>query len=221
MTANTQSTVLTAAQALLARHPLCNHPYFARLRDMERSQFVRGQSQFFYAVRFFARALAALLARQPDSAARQVLMHNLAEEHGWDEERGGDFQPGMAHDRTFETFLARLGGQVGPQGPAVLAFNLALYGACSSEPVPLAFACLGMIEYAFADISACIGEAVVQRGWVPSEQLVHYSLHAEIDKRHAAELFSVVETADREQVQQGLELGWHIFSQLYVELDRA
>lgn len=218
MTATPKTTVLAAAQALLDRHPLTSHPYFSRLNGMDRSDFGRGQGQFFYAVRYFARALAALLARQPDSASRQVLMHNLAEEHGWDEERGGDFRPGMAHDQTFQLFLSRLGVQPGPQGPAVRAFNLALYGACSSEPVPLAFACLGMIEYAFADISAFLGKAVVERGWMSSEQLVHYSLHAEIDKRHAAELFSVVEEADREEVQAGLELGWHIFSQLYVDL---
>lgn len=56
---------------------------------------------------------------------------------------------------------------------------------------------------------------MVQRGWVSQEQLVHYSLHAEIDKRHAAEFFEVIEGAPKPEVQEGLRYGWHIFAQLY------
>jgi len=185
---------------------------------MSLERFLDSQSQFFYAVGFFSRAMAALLARQPDSASRQVLMHNLAEEHGWDEEKGGQFRPGLAHDQTFLQFLASLQGRPNTQGPEVRAFNLALYGACVSESVPFAFACLGMIEYAFADISALIGGAVVQNQWISADALVHYSLHAELDKRHAGEFFEVVENQSPEEVQAGLAYGWHIFSQLYRSL---
>jgi pyrroloquinoline-quinone synthase len=202
---------------LLAADPILDNPYFARLQagQMDRAHFEKSQSQFFYAVRFFSRAMAALLARLPDSASRQVLMHNLAEEHGFDEEGAQGFRPGMAHDCTFLNFLSRLGVQPAPQEAEVRAFNLALYGACSSEPPALAFACLGMIEYAFADISALIGSAVVERGWIGPGELVHYSLHAAIDKRHAAEFFATLEGAPREEVEDGLRLGWYLFSQLY------
>lgn len=209
--------VQRAADRLLEQHPVATHPYFTKLcsQEMTRESFVNSQCQFFHAVGFFSRAMAALLARQPDSASRQVLMHNLAEEHGWDEEKGGQFRPGFAHDRTFLQFLASLQSQPQAQGPEVRAFNLALYGACLSETVPFAFACLGIIEYAFADISALIGSAVVQNRWVPKDALVHYSLHAQLDKRHAAEFFEVVENHPPEEVQAGLDYGWHIFSQLY------
>lgn len=81
--------------------------------------------------------------------------------------------------------------------------------------MPFAFASLGMIEYSFADISALIGQRVTQQGWISPENLVHYSLHAEIDKRHAAEFFEVVQSRDRLEVENGLEFGWHIFAQLY------
>lgn len=205
------------ADQLLQRHSIQAHPYFAALASgaMSKTKFLESQRQFFHAVRFFSQAMAALLARQPDSDSRQILMHNLSEEHGWDEEQGGQFQPGLAHDKTFLRFLDSLAGQPCPAGPEVRAFNLALYGACAQEPVPFAFASLGMIEYAFADISALIGQQVIQQGWIPPESLVHYSLHAEIDKRHAAEFFEVVESQTRLEVENGLEFGWHIFAQLY------
>lgn len=204
------SWVLEQADQVLAAQPIDSHPYFSDLpAQMTRERFLTGQNQFFHAVAFFSRAMGALLARQPDSASRQVLMHNLAEEHGLEEGHS------LAHDRTFLQFLDSMNSRPDPQGPPVRAFNLALYGACSSEPVAFAFACLGMIEYAFADISARIGATVVQRGWVSQDELVHYSLHAEIDKRHAAEFFEVIEGAPEREVKEGLLYGWHIFAQLY------
>lgn len=172
--------------------------------------------------------MAALMARMPDSDSRQSLMHNLAEEHGYEESRG-TFRPSMAHDRTFLAFLGSLGVSASEmreetEGPAVLAFNVALMGVCSAGEPEMAFACLGIIEYSFADLSAIIGRAVVERGWVPKEKLVHYALHAEIDKVHAADFFRVVEPAwnaggpARGRVEQGLVLGLHIFHRLYEDL---
>ncbi len=204
------SWVQQEADRILDQQPIARHPYFVALPEqMERDRFVDSQQQFYHAVRFFSQAMGALLARQPTSNARRVLMHNLIEEHGLEEENG------VAHDGSFSQFLASLGSLPAAQGPEVRAFNLALYGACSTETIPFAFACLGIIEYAFADISALIGSTVVARGWVSQEQLVHYSLHAEIDKRHAAEFFEVIEKAPPEEVHSGLHYGWHIFSQLY------
>jgi pyrroloquinoline-quinone synthase len=172
--------------------------------------------------------MAALMARLPDSASRRTLMHNLSEEHGFDEADGG-FHAGMAHDQTFLAFLETLGvtraAMAGePAGAAVRAFNLALHGACLGEPANIAFAALAMIEYMFADISAIIGQSVVTHGWIAQSDLVHYTLHAEIDRRHAAEFFAVVEPAwrrggtDAQDVAAGLGLGWHIFDRLYREL---
>lgn len=204
------SWVQQAADRILDQQPIARHPYFAALPErMERQRFLDSQQQFYHAVRFFSQAMGALLARQPDSDGRQVLMHNLLEEHGLEEENG------VAHDRSFTQFLASLDSLPATQGPEVRAFNLALYGACSIESIPFAFACLGIIEYAFADISALIGSTVVARGWVDQEKLTHYSLHAELDKRHAAEFFQVIEKSPPEEVQAGLIYGWHIFAQLY------
>lgn len=223
-------------------------PYFATLQnsEMSRSTFESTQQQFFFAVRFFSRAMAALAARIPDSATRLPLIHNLAEEHGLAEEddtaRNGDirtpdsaehhhpFQPALAHDRTFLAFLERLKvaspaiGQEHIERPAVRTFNLTLWAACAIEHPSTAFACLGAIEYAFADISALIGKCVVDRGWMSRDKLVHYRLHAEIDKRHAGDFFSVVVNdwadgaAGRYHVESGLSIGFYLFRRLYDDL---
>ncbi len=198
---------------------------------MPRDEFVRSQVQFFYAVGFFSRNLATLIARLPTSAGRAVLVHNLSEEHGLDEEHPAEgFRPQFAHDRTFARFLGTLGvseeelAASEPDAP-VQAFNLALLGACGSESPGFALAALGMIEYAFADISALIGRRVVELGWVKPGELVHYSLHAEIDKRHAAELFEAAEgavgTVESDiSILGGLEFGRYIFDRLYQDFSR-
>ena len=82
---------------------------------------------------------------------------------------------------------------------------------------------MGIIEYAFAGISATIGQAVVARGWIRREELTHYGLHAQIDERHAEEFFAVLEPAwedpaRRYFIEQGLELGAYVFDRLYRDL---
>ena len=82
---------------------------------------------------------------------------------------------------------------------------------------------MGIIEQAFASISAIIGRSVVDRGWVKPADLVHYKLHAEIDERHAEEFFAVLEPcwADGSRkyaTEQGLELGAYVFDRLYRDL---
>lgn len=220
-----------SAIALLKVAPILGNPYFQNLArgEMSKRDFTRSQIQFSYAVGYFSRNLASLIVRLPTSAGRAVLVHNLAEEHGLDEENLAEgFRAHLAHDRTFAKFLGTLGvdGETlaaSDPEPPVQAFNLALLGACSTEPPGFALAALGMIEYAFADISALIGRRVVELGWVKSEELVHYSLHAEIDKRHAAELFEAAEAAcdDSEMLTRGLAFGRYIFDRLYQDFTHA
>ncbi len=218
----------TAAIALLVVAPILGNAYFQALESgiMPKPDFAKSQLQFFHAVGYFSRNLAALIARLPTSAGRAILVHNLSEEHGLDEDSPKEgFRPHLAHDRTFARFLGTLGIgaeeiAISPPLSPVRAFNLALYGACSTEPAAFALAALGMIEYAFADISALIGRRVVELGWVKSADLIHYSLHAEIDKRHAAELFEAAEEACGEtaDVNAGLAFGRYIFDRLYIDL---
>lgn len=218
------------ASVLLEGAPLLRNAWFTALRDgsMSRESFVRSQQQFFFAVGYFSRVLAALTARLPTAHEREVLVHNLAEEHGFDEaDPAQGFRSHFAHEQSFLQLLQNLGVSrkemqaVEPQ-PTVQAFNLALLGACSMESPGFAFCALGIIEYAFADISALIGEVILQRGWLVEGELVHYCLHAAIDKRHAAELFEAAEFVTQSQeptaaMIRGLKFGRYIFDRLYVD----
>src|SRR6516225_2718819 len=92
--------VTARADAVLKEIDILNNPYLAALRDgsMARDGFLRTQEQFFFAVTFFPRPMAALVGRIPDPKARIDILHNLVEEHG-------EFQEELFHHTTFQQFL--------------------------------------------------------------------------------------------------------------------
>jgi pyrroloquinoline-quinone synthase len=211
------------AARTLERIDILGNPYFRALTDgsMSLPVFRRTQEQFFFAVTFFSRPMAALVGRIPHPKARLEILHNLVEEHG-------EFSEEEFHHTTFQRFLRSIGGRTDekellPVWPAMRAFNSVLTAACVLDELEVGVGCMGVIEQAFAGISATIGQVVVERGWVGADQLVHYKLHAEIDERHAEEFFAVVEPnwdnpARRYFIQQGIELGAYIFDRLYRDL---
>jgi len=215
--------VLARAERALEISGIRRNPYLQTLQDgsMTLDAFRRSQEQFFYAVSFFPRPMAALVGRIPNPKARLDVLHNLVEEHG-------EFDESRFHHTTFQGFLRSIGSaperlENGALSPALRAFNSVLTCACVLDELEVGVACMGIIEYAFAGISATIGQAVVQRGWVPQAELIHYALHAQIDERHAEEFFAVVEPlwddpARRYFIEQGLELGAYAFDRLYLDL---
>jgi pyrroloquinoline-quinone synthase len=219
-----RATYVTAsADAALRRIALLGNPYFASLSggNMPLAHFRTTQEQFFFAVRYYAQPIAALISRIPDPAGRLDLLHNLVEEHG-------DFKEEGFHQNTFREFLASIGGRSPdvagvPMGPAAHAFNSILIGVCTNDELEVGICCLGIIEQAFAGVSEVIGRVVVERGWVSSKDLVHYALHAELDVRHAEDFFAIVEPSfgdprRRSLIDQGLALGAYAFDQLYRSL---
>jgi len=216
------SRVAAHAEKLLGESRMLEGPYFKALKSrMSLEQFRATQEQFYYAVLFFPRPMAALIGRIPQPAARLDILHNLLEEHG-------DFRERAFHENTFKRFLGTIGGRVPnlkrvPLWPEMRAFNTTLISSCLLDEVEVGVACMGMIERAFADVSAAIGAGVVARGWVPADKLVHYKLHARIDSRHAEEFFGVVEDAwktpsRRYYIDQGLRLGAYVFDRLYRDM---
>ena len=211
-----------AAQAL-ARINITANPYFHALTSgsMTIERFRATQEQFFFAVTFFPRPMAALVARIPDPRLRLDILHNLVEEHG-------EFQEDSFHHSTFQRFLKSIGSNPAalastPVSPPLRAFNSVLTASCLLDELEVGVGCMGIIEYAFAGISAVIGKVVVGRGWVPANDLVHYKLHAAIDERHAEEFFAVIEPlwadkARRYFIEEGLELGAYIFDRLYRDM---
>jgi len=215
--------VCAAAVAELSRVGILRNPYFVALQSgaMTFDRFLGSQQQFSFAVTHFPRPMAALLARLPHPRQRLDILRNLVEEHG-------HFREAAFHHSTFRDFLATLGCPSDSldavrAGPAVRAFNAVLSAAAALDEVEVGVACLGVVEYAFAGLSARIGEAVVGRGWVPADQLVHYRRHAEIDERHGEEFFAVVEPLwqddrHRHGIEDGLALGAYAFDRLYRDL---
>lgn len=218
--------VKASADHYLHQSGLWQNPYFEALRDgrVSLEMFRASQEQFYFAVAFFSRPMAGLVARLPDYASRIDILHNVVEEHG-------DFRLSHAHATTFIAFLRGLGSDAdrvpsARPGAAVHAFNSVLFSACLLEEIEVGIACLGVIEYAFAELSARIGSSVVARGWVAAENMVHYALHAELDQRHADEFFALLDPkwsdpAKRELIERGLALGAHIFDRLYRELQQS
>ncbi len=216
------SDIGSSVERIVGASRIMQNPYFQTLQSgvMTREQFQQSQRQFYFAVEFFSRPMSALLTRLPDPKQRLGILANVVEEHG-------DFQPAAFHEATFRQFLAALGETHPPQrneiAPPAHAFNLSIMAACNADDVLVGIACLGIIEYAFAEISALIGGAVVRRGWLSEDALVHYSLHAELDKKHAADFFELLQddwkSADkRAAIERGLWLGGYVFDRLYRDL---
>ena len=113
------------------------------------------------------RPMAALIGRIPHPRLRLNVLHNLVEEHG-------EFEEPKFHHNTFLHFLRTLGlrtEELENRAPvvAVRAFNSILTCACALDELEVGVCCLGIIEHAFARISALIGRTVVERGWIPAD----------------------------------------------------
>lgn len=217
----TPSPMMLAAEEAIEVSGILNNPYFQRLRsgNMDKDTFLASQQQFFFAVKFFPRPMNILLARLPDPADRLLILENVVEEHGC-------MNASAFHVTTFKQFLMSLGaeGSVNPLGPEVTAFNHVLTTACAHDVFEKGVACMGVIERAFADISAIIGRAVVSQGWVSEEKLLHYKLHAAIDRQHAEDFFSTIGAAWYDQgrqqdIRDGLMLGLYAFNRLYDDMN--
>lgn len=215
--------VTARAEEILARVRILANPYLTSLRDgsMSLEAFRETQRQFYFAVEFFSRPMAGLVARIPDPHLRLDILHNVVEEHG-------EFDHSRFHETTFRAFLGAIGDDVRLLDtqvlwPEVRAFNSVLATACVHDELEVGVACMGIIEHAFAGISAAIGRAVVDRGWCTEAELVHYALHEQIDERHATEFYKVIEplwgnAPRRYFIEQGLELGAYVFNRLYQDL---
>src|SRR5947209_19779514 len=129
MTVSRAPQVTAAADVILKKVGILANPYLRSLCDgsMTLDAFRRSQEQFFFAVSFFPRPMAALVGRIPDPKARIDILHNLVEEHG-------EFHEELYHHTTFQRFLRSIGSTVKVDAiatwPALRAFNSVLTSAC-------------------------------------------------------------------------------------------
>jgi pyrroloquinoline-quinone synthase len=216
-----------AIAAIKERYAPNDNAYVRALADgrLSREDFVETQIQFLFAVVFFARPIASLAARLPRPQSRAALLKNIQDEHG-----NGRFT--VCHESTFLELLARLGVErreidARALWPEVRAFNTVLMGACALDDAFTGLAALGMIEDMFAGISAAIGQAIVHRGFLTREEIVHYETHEKLDIEHAESFYAALHepyatnARHKYQIDQGLELGAYVFMRLYEDLHRA
>ncbi|MBL8693326.1 MAG: iron-containing redox enzyme family protein [Planctomycetes bacterium] len=204
------------------------NPYFAALNDgsLSREDFLETQIQFYFAVIFFSRPMAAAAAKIPHPRERVEVLRNVWEEHG-------EGNVSVMHGETFLELLNRLGGvtiedvHMRSLWPEVRAFNTTLVGACVLDEYVIGIGALGMIERMFVDISRWIGRGIVQRGFLSEERLIHYKLHEQLDVRHSEDFFTVLRplwehsAEDKYYIEQGFRLGAYIFNRLYEDLYRS
>src|SRR5436305_15304745 len=144
-TEQSRAAHLTAcADRVLERSAIRHNPYFETLDDgtMTLDHFRASQEQFFFAVTFFPRPMAALVARIPNPKARLDILHNLVEEHG-------DFQEKAFHHTTFQEFLRSIGSdpeklEAAALCPGLRAFNSVLTCACVLDELEVGVACMGI-----------------------------------------------------------------------------
>jgi pyrroloquinoline-quinone synthase len=224
----TTSTLSALVEQVLRDTPYHDNPYFTALRSGEftHEDFVETQIQFYFAVVFFGRPMAAVAAKIPSAKLRVEVLRNVWEEHG----EGDD---GETHGSTFLTLLQRLGGITEADvdrralWPEVRLFNTMLTGACVMDEYLVGVGVMGMIERMFSEISGWIGAGIVERGWLTEEQMIHYSLHQELDVRHSEDFFAVLaepferSAESRYFIEQGLRLGAFGFHRFYEDLYRA
>lgn len=216
------SSLNTLIDTILHESGYRENPFFKGLNDgtLSKEDFIETQVQFYRAVVFFSRPMAALAAKIPTPELRIEIVRNVWEEHG-----EGDFK--KIHGSTFTELLFRLAG-LKPEDierrvlwPELRAFNTVLSGACVLDEYLVGVGMMGMIERMFSDISAWIGSGIVARGWLSNERMIHYALHQELDVKHSDDFFAVLEKSwssspdEQYKIEQGLRLGAYSFNELY------
>lgn len=221
-------TIDNLIQNVLKETNYISNPYFQNLNSgqFEKEDFIETQIQFYFAVIFFSRPMAALAAKIPLPELRIEILRNVWEEHG-----EGHLSQG--HGNTFVEFLSRLGAikldDVNLRGlwPELRLFNTTLAGTTVLDDFLVGVAMLGIIERMFSDISALIGNGIVSRGWMSEEKMIHYKLHQKLDIKHSDDFFNILRDPflkskeNRYHIEQGLRLGSTLFNDLYLGLWRS
>lgn len=209
-------------EKVLSETPYTENPYFKNLENgqFSKDDFVETQIQFYFAVIFFSRPMAALAAKIPSPELRIEVLRNVWEEHG-------EGQLSHGHGNTFLEFLKRINGtlpeHVHLRGlwPEIRIFNTTLAGATVLDDFLVSVATLGIIERMFSEISAWIGQGIIKRGWLTDKTMVHYKLHQKLDIKHSDDFFKILDgpfkTSDenRYHIEQGLRLGATLFNTMY------
>lgn len=217
----TSERLFNEVEKLWTELNLFKTPYFLSLTDgsMSKREFIKSQKAFHLAVSYFSKPMLILASRIHSSHTRLQIIENIYEEHG-------EMNENEFHENTFQEWLHRLepdhkDAEEIPNNLPSSAFNAALTGTCFSDSVEKGACCLGVIEFMFFHISKFIADAVVYRGWLSKDQLIHYNLHADLDMKHSKDLLEVVDKLPVHHINdclEGVKFGSFIFCRLYEDL---
>jgi len=192
------------------------HPYFKALADgsMTKEQFASSQNGFYFVVEAWPQSLSLLMAKISGVERRLPLVRNLQQEHG--------ITTSTSHTDSFQRFLKGLGTAPPSEVPVhISAFNASMMGFSEFHHIHETAAMLGCIEHLYVDISKTIATRVIDSNWMQPGEQSHYTLHEEIDSRHARELFeiSAAETDQaRTQANISLQIAAYYFWNLYLDM---
>ena len=201
--------------------------YFSSMKSTKRNgtpplskiAFVAGQLDFLGAVEHFSLPMMILCSRTKEFSSRWSILSNIVEEHG----HGTHIH---THKSTFMELLQQLDVpsktiEHHTHHPCIDVFNHTLSSICQTEHPYMGFACLGIIEDLFADISFRIGSFLVTSQWLTEEQLIHYTTHKDLDIQHAEEFYTIIKpywNTHSSEIKKGLRIGHYLLYFLYEQL---
>jgi hypothetical protein len=221
-----------------------DHPYFQKINSCSLESFFLTQRYFVICVSHWSTILICLLQKVPPQPSfiqeRLVLIENLFDEHG-----KGDIQ--AAHVYTFSRFCARLSDKVSffeekkGQKNTVLSnkvssfeekkgqksqqacqdFNEQVLNFIQEKDWKEGFACLGAIEYLYAQISSKLHKCVQTRFQIPAQEIPHYCCHEELDVKHGEDLLlAATRSSDfcKSKVEQACLAGIQFIENLYTKM---
>ena len=105
----------------------------------------------------------------------------------------------------------------------MLAFGESLRNFCLVHGPEEGAALLGIIEHVYVGISRQLTDVIADRGWGDLGTQSHYTVHEEIDVRHARDLFALCHAGwsvpgRRQDIAAAMLLGAHYFWAVYLDL---
>jgi pyrroloquinoline-quinone synthase len=188
------ASFMQSFRQLTEMHPLWTHPFLMRCRASELSlaevQVLAVQMYKFS--KQFNRILASILATCPDDQAQLVILDNLFDEMGQ-----GDLS--QAHPELFRRFTRAIGIEddelndipAEPETQAMIDTYLSLanqYGYLSGLGA-VCFASEGIVHSLYTQLYHGIQGAAP----LPSDALIFFEVHIDVDDGHAAKLAELIE----------------------------
>lgn len=179
-------------------------------------EFIHSHYGFLKAVECWSELLIQMLSRATTSKERAVFIENLYDEHG-----NGNLD--NSHVNTFIMLIKLLDHtenlslinctQSNSYKFAVSAFINKLKSALNTKSFQFCCGMLGIIEYIYIDASGEIHNYLTK--FLPPDQINHYSLHEILDKKHVDDLFSLIDTNDMSEGENGMLYGYDAMWNMY------